>query len=39
VRSESGLNWSCSYRSQGELHYQLASGGFVPISSFSSTTG
>ncbi|ESU34658.1 DNA-dependent RNA polymerase beta' subunit/160 kD subunit, partial [Giardia duodenalis] len=38
VRSESGPHWSCPYGSQGELHYQLASGWCAIISSFSSPT-
>ncbi|ESU37001.1 Variant-specific surface protein, partial [Giardia duodenalis] len=38
VRSESVPHRSCSYRSQGEPHYQPASGGCAPISSFSSPT-
>ena len=38
VRSESVPHRSCSYRSQRELHYQLASGGHAIILSFSSPT-
>ncbi|ESU37586.1 DNA-dependent RNA polymerase beta' subunit/160 kD subunit, partial [Giardia duodenalis] len=38
VRSESVPHWSCSYRSQGEPCYQLASGGCAIISSFFSPT-